>query len=104
MTLGDALKHPWVSGEEASDRELSSDVIKVLRQFNQQSKLKKAITKTLAAHMGKEPQAKIKEHFNRLDTNGDGALDANELKLLLQDMGITESQALQQAKEIISQS
>lgn len=103
MTLGDALKHPWVSGEEASDRELSSDVIKVLRQFNQQSKLKKAITRTLAAHMGKEPQQKIKEHFQRLDKDNSGGLDAPELALLLQDMGITKAEAENEATKIIKE-
>jgi len=103
MTLGDALKHPWVSGEEASDRELSSDVIKVLRQFNQQSKLKKAITRTLAAHMGKEPQAKIKEHFQRLDKDNSGGLDSSELALLLQDMGITKVEAEAEAAKIIKE-
>merc|ERR1719495_3138565 len=93
MKLSDALAHPWVIGTEASDKELSSDVIKVLRQFNQQSKLKKAITKTLAQHMGKEPEEKIRDHFNRLDTDNSGALDQNELALLLEDMGYSKEEA-----------
>jgi len=103
MALQDALKHNWVSGETASNQELSSDVIKVLRQFNQQSKLKKAITRTLAAHMGKEPQAKIKEHFKRLDKDNSGGLDSGELALLLQDMGITKVEAESESKRIISE-
>jgi len=103
MKLKDALVHKWVSGEGASDKELSSDVIKVLRQFNQQSKLKKAITRTLAAHMGKEPQAKIKEHFKRLDKDSSGGLDAAELALLLQDMGITKAEAETESKRIIDE-
>merc|ERR1719433_2388287 len=101
ISLADALKHPWVTGKDASDQEISSDVIKVLRQFAQQSKLKKAITKTLATHMGKEPEAKIKAHFQRLDKNNSGGLDHEELALLLQDMGITKSKAIEEAKAII---
>jgi len=97
-----ALDHSWVTGEEASDKKISEDVLRVLRQFNQQSKLKKAITKTLAAHMGTEPQAKIREHFKRLDKNGDGSLDASELAVLLMDQGFTKSQAEQEARGMIS--
>merc|ERR1719461_1309412 len=101
ISLADALKHPWVTGKDASDQEISSDVIKVLRQFAQQSKLKKAITKTLATHMGQEPEAKIKSHFERLDKNNSGGLDHEELALLLQDMGITKSKATDEAMAII---
>jgi len=101
LKLEAALAHKWVQGKSTSDDKVSEDVIRVLRQFNQQSKLKKAITKTLAANMGSEPQKKIKEQFDRLDKNGDGALDANELSLLLIDMGFTKIQAHQEAKKII---
>jgi len=101
MKLEAALAHKWVQGKSTSDEKVSEDVIRVLRQFNQQSKLKKAITKTLAANMGSEPEKKIQEHFNRLDTNGDQALDANELSLLLRDMGFAKNQAHQEAIKII---
>jgi len=101
ITLEEALTHPWVTGQDASNDEISNDVIKVLRQFAQQSKLKKAITKTLATHMGKEPELKIKAHFERLDKNNSGGLDQEELALLLEDMGITKSKAIDEAKAII---
>lgn len=96
-----ALEDPWVTGKESSDKKIDSDVIKVLKQFNQQSKLKKAITKTLAGHMGAEPMAKIKEHFDRLDKDNNGSLDKEELSLLLQDMGISPSNAIAEAAKII---
>lgn len=104
MTLEAALQHKWIQGEDTSQTPISDDVLRVLRQFNQQSKLKKAITKTLAQHMGKEPQQKIREHFKRLDKNGDGALDAEELSTLLQDMGYTKAEATKEAKKIIQTS
>merc|ERR1711933_310176 len=104
MSMEEALKHPWIVGTDVKDTKISDDVLRVLRQFNQQSKLKKAITKTLAQHMGKEPQQKIREHFKRLDKNGDGALDAEELSTLLQDMGYTKAEARKEAKKIIQTS
>jgi len=104
MTLDAALKNPWVQGKETSDVAISNDVIKVLRQFNKQSKLKKAITKVLAHHMGEEPKKKIEEHFKRLDKDGNGHLDAGELTFLLMDMGYTEVKAKEEAKEMINSS
>jgi len=97
-----ALRHPWILGKDTSDQYFSADVIKILRQFNQQSKLKKAITRTLVKHM--EPQDKIHEHFKRLDRNGDGALDVYELSQLLMEMGTSKEQAISEAKAIISTS
>merc|ERR1712186_313257 len=82
MDMKKALADPWVNGTAASDKKISDDVLRVLRQFHKQSKLKKAITKTLAQHMGKEPQQKIREHFERLDKDGNGGLDCQELSLL----------------------
>lgn len=101
IKMEDALADPWVTGKESSDKKIDSDVIKVLKQFNQQSKLKKAITKTLAGHMGSEPKEKIKEHFNRLDKDGNGSLDKDELSLLLMDMGISKAMAVEEAEKII---
>jgi len=101
MKLEAALAHRWVLGTRTSNEKVADDVIRVLRQFNQQSKLKKAITKSLAANMGSEPEKKIKEHFDRLDKNGDNALDADELSFLLMDMGFSKNQAQLEAKKII---
>lgn len=102
MKLDKALENPWVQGKEASDKAIDKDVIKVLSQFATQSKLKKAITKALAQHMGKEPKEKIKEHFDRLDKDNNGALDAEELSVLLMDMGVTKTEAREQADQIIN--
>jgi len=97
-----ALRHPWVLAKDTSDQQLSSEVINILRQFNKQSKLKKAITKTLVRHM--KPEAKILEDFKKLDRNGDGYLDVHELTELFMEMDIRKSLAITEAKAIISTS
>jgi len=99
IKVEDALRHPWIIGEETSDKKFSMELIKVLRQFNEQSKFKQAVTRILVKHM--EPQEKIQEHFQRLDKNNDGSLDVNELSVLLMDMGVTKAQALKEANAII---
>merc|ERR1712013_395914 len=72
-----------------------------LRQFNHQSKLKKAITRCLAKNMSQEPEKEVQRHFTRLDKDGDGFLDAEELKLLLLDMGLAPVAANTEAENML---
>jgi len=104
LALKDALEHPWVQGRGTSGRLISDDVIKVLRQFREQSKLKKVITRTLAAHMGKEMEDKIRKQFCSLDTNRDGVLSAHELAPLLTQIGLTKQQSSLEANKILEMS
>jgi len=101
LTIGDALRHPWVQGKGAEDIQLNKDVIRYLRQFNYQSKLKKAITRCLAKNMSSEPQEEVKRHFLRLDKDGDGFLNCDELEWLLLDMGFAPIKAKQEAKSML---
>merc|ERR1719384_61174 len=101
LSIEDALRHPWVQGKAAAEIQLNKDVIRYLRQFNYQSKLKKAITRCLAKNMSQEPEKEVKRHFIRLDKDGDGFLDADELKLLLLDMGFAPHTAAEEAKTML---
>merc|ERR1712087_730767 len=101
LTMEDALRHPWVQGKAAAEIQLNKDVIRYLRQFNYQSKLKKAITRCLAKNMSQEPQEEVKRHFARLDKDGDGFLNEDELKLLLLDMGFAAIKAKEEAKSML---
>lgn len=101
--LKKALGDAWLTGD-AKEEPISDDVLRVLKQFNKQSKLKKAITKTLSLHMGAEPQKKIKAHFDRLDKDKNGALDIGELTQLLLDMGVKQKDAEEQAQEMMDHS
>jgi len=101
ISIEDAIRHPWVQGVDASDFKLNKDVIHYLRQFKYQSKLKKEITRVLAANMTQEPSEQVKKHFNRLDADGDGFLDLEELTFLLLDMGYTGHLAQKEAVNMI---
>ena len=101
ISIDEALRHPWVQGKAAAEIQLNKDVIRYLRQFNYQSKLKKAITRCLAKNMSSEPEKEVKRHFERLDKDGDGYLDVDELKYLLLDMGFAPSKAVVEAKEML---
>ena len=101
ISIEDAIRHPWVQGVDASDYRLNKDVIHYLRQFKYQSKLKKEITRVLAANMTEEPSAQVMRHFNRLDADGDGYLDLDELTFLLLDMGHVGCRAKEEAQKMI---
>merc|ERR1711971_580802 len=80
---------------------LNKDVIHYLRQFKYQSKLKKEITRVLAATMTSEPSKQVLSHFKRLDADNDGFLDKEELTYLLLDMGYVGHQAGEEAVKMI---
>jgi len=101
LTLQAALQHPWVVGTDVPDEELQQDVVRCLKQFNYQSKLKKAIARCLAANMTEEPEKEIKLHFSRLDKDGDGHLDLSELEVFLLDLGYAPSVAKEEAKQML---
>jgi len=99
LKLEAALEHRWVRGINTSNEKVSAEVIRVLQQFKQQSKLKKIIAKTQAVNMASH--SLVKEQFDRLDKNCDGALDLNELSLLLMDAGYSKKQAYLEAAKMI---
>jgi len=104
IKLQEALAHPWVQGKSTSTVKISADVMRVLRQFNWQSKLKKAVTRRLAENMGEKPERKIREQFFKLDKNNDGGIDLSELSVLLTNMGFTKARAEEEAKKIMATS
>eukprot|EP00490_Sorites_sp_Unknown_P029505 CAMPEP_0114672618 /NCGR_PEP_ID=MMETSP0191-20121206/43225_1 /TAXON_ID=126664 /ORGANISM="Sorites sp." /LENGTH=217 /DNA_ID=CAMNT_0001935415 /DNA_START=1129 /DNA_END=1782 /DNA_ORIENTATION=+ len=53
--------------------------------------------------MTKEPTEQVKRHFNRLDVDGDGELDVDELTILLLDMGYATNVAKKEAKFMLDQ-
>mmetsp|Transcript_10141 Transcript_10141/g.9153 ORF Transcript_10141/g.9153 Transcript_10141/m.9153 type:complete len:576 (-) Transcript_10141:291-2018(-) len=101
ISIEDAIRHPWVQGVDASDYRLNKDVIHYLRQFKYQTRLKKEITRVLAANMTTEPAQQVLRHFKRLDADGDGYLDLEELTFLLLDMGHVGCRAKEEAQKMI---
>ncbi len=77
------------------------DTLPETRQFKYQSKLKKEITRVLASNMTSEPSKQVLSHFKRLDADGDGYLDLQELTFLLLDMGYIVHLAQSEAIKMI---
>ena len=101
LSIEDCLQHPWVRGVDVKDYKLNSDVLKYLKQFKQQSKLKKEITRVLATNMTEEVGKSVLHHFNRIDGDNDGYLNNEELEILLLDQGYSKHEAANESKAII---
>jgi len=106
LNAEEAMTHDWVvandSSENApSDRSVDKDILKCLKQFAQQTKLKKRVSRLLAANMGEDSQQKIKKHFQSIDEDGDETLDRKELAELLIKLGTPEDEAMDEALQML---
>merc|ERR1719384_2758892 len=54
LTASEALNHPWLTGGGSSEV-VHADVLKCLKQYNYQTKLKKLVSKLLVDNMGVGP-------------------------------------------------
>merc|ERR1719245_2169260 len=95
--------HPWVIGVSATKNKINLDTLRSLRQFQHQSKLKKAVAGILAANMGEGPEKRVREHFDRLDIDGDKQLDLEELTRLIKDLGFHDLESEQEAARMLQE-
>jgi len=103
LSMDDAMQHPWVIGEAAEAHSINLDTIRSLRQFAAQTRLKKAVARILAQNMGEGPEARVREHFERLDADGNNTLDIDELSHIMKDLGYHPSESRQEAERIMAE-
>merc|ERR1719373_1540308 len=103
ITMDEAMQHNWILGATASDNKINVDAVRSLRQFNYQSKLKKAVSNILASNMGDGPSERVAQHFRQLDKDGDEKLSVDELATLFKEVGYQEETATAEAKRVMSE-
>jgi len=103
ITMDEALQHNWILGETATKNKINVDAVRSLRQFNYQSKLKKAVANILATNMGDGPSERVLKHFNSLDKDGDQKLSVEELEALFKEVGYQADTATAEAKRVMSE-
>merc|ERR1719499_313011 len=103
LNVNEARQHPWVIGQTAKDNDISIDTIRSLRQFTAQTKLKKAVSRILAQNMGDKPQQRVKEHFTRLDEDGNGCLDVDELTQVFVHLNYHPTEARAEAVKVLEE-
>lgn len=87
ISAADALKHPWLSGAEASDAPLGGEVLKRLKHFTNANKMKKLALKVIACNLSREEILGLKKMFKEMDKDGSGAITFNELKTGMRKLG-----------------
>jgi calcium-dependent protein kinase len=103
ITMDEAMQHNWILGEAATENKINVDAVRSLRQFNYQSKLKKAVSGILASNMGEGPSERVLKHFKSLDKDGDDRLSVEELEALFQEVGYQNDTATAEAQRVMSE-
>ncbi|KAH7512471.1 calcium-dependent protein kinase 32 [Ziziphus jujuba] len=96
LTAQEVLDHPWLqNAKKAPNVSLGETVKARLKQFSVMNKLKKKALKVIAEHLSVEEVAGIKEGFKLMDTNNNGKINLEELRIGLHKLGhqIPESDA-----------
>ncbi|KAL3632722.1 Calcium-dependent protein kinase 33 [Castilleja foliolosa] len=97
ITATEVLEHPWIKGEEASDKPLDSAVLSRMKQFRAMNKLKKLALKVIAENLSAEEIQGLKAMFTNMDTDNNGTITYEELKDGLARLGskLTEAEVRQ---------
>jgi len=83
-TAEQALKHPWIrdcAPRAESTSIIRDDMVRNLRSFRSQSKLKKAALNIIAGQMSEDRILELRAAFKALDVNGEGLLTLEELQI-----------------------
>jgi len=87
-TVEQALAHPWVSGDAASDRPIDRALIHSLLNFNAKNKFKDAALKLVAAKLSAHDVQSLRDAFHRIDRDNTGFLTFAEMKVALREAGL----------------
>jgi calcium-dependent protein kinase len=94
LTAEDALKHPWISGDQAPDVPLPPRCRERLSQIHTHMRLKVALGRLLSQQLVSDDEKKeVDLVFKKFDKNGDGRLERDELEALMRYLGTDPRQA-----------
>ncbi|MFS7914998.1 putative protein kinase CAMK-CDPK family [Helianthus anomalus] len=87
LTAQQVLEHPWLNSKKAPNVPLGDIVKSRLKQFSVMNKLKKQALRVVAEHLSVEEVAGIRQDFHMIDTNNNGKINLEELRIGLQKLG-----------------
>mmetsp|Transcript_1527 Transcript_1527/g.3486 ORF Transcript_1527/g.3486 Transcript_1527/m.3486 type:complete len:491 (+) Transcript_1527:154-1626(+) len=79
MTAEEALLHPWLRGDEASDKKMDEMIMESIKNFSAENRFKKAILEELVDELDDNDTKLLQEQFKKLDTDGDAKISLKEL-------------------------
>ncbi|KAL9393929.1 hypothetical protein Peur_013214 [Populus x canadensis] len=84
LTAAQALSHPWVrEGGVASEIPIDISVLSNMRQFVKYSRLKQFALRALASTIDEEELADLKDQFDAIDVDKNGAISLEEMRQAL---------------------
>ncbi|KAJ6413243.1 hypothetical protein OIU84_006107 [Salix udensis] len=84
LTAAQALSHPWVrEGGSASEIPIDISVLSNMRQFVKYSRLKQFALRALASTINEEELADLKDQFDAIDVDKNGAISLEEMRQAL---------------------
>ncbi|CAK7334273.1 unnamed protein product [Dovyalis caffra] len=84
LTAAQALSHPWVrEGGDASEIPIDISVLNNMRQFVKYSRLKQFALRALASTIDEEELADLKDQFDAIDVDKNGAISLEEMRQAL---------------------
>ena len=85
ISAEELLLEPWVSGKEANDVNLGNKVVRRIKRFSAENKLKKAALYMMGQMLNPSEIVDIKELFQKLDKDGNGSITIDEMRKGLKD-------------------
>ncbi|KAM7256815.1 hypothetical protein ACFE04_012556 [Oxalis oulophora] len=87
MTVEEASEHAWIINADKAPTVPLGEVRSRIKQFSLMNKFKKKVLRLVADNLPVEQIDRLKEMFNMMDTDQNGDLSFDELKLGLQSIG-----------------
>jgi len=104
LSAREALQHPWIVGETASEVLIPAHVIESLQDFSAKAKLRAAVGRVLTNEMMTEQDKEnVAALFKKYDKNGDGKLQAQELADMMKDLNWDKSADLAKMVEALDE-
>lgn len=105
-SAADALRHPWLLAQGASERPLDAVVPRRLARFAGMSRLRRAALISAAGALPSTDTAALRALFDSLDTDHTGSLSADELRVGVARLtdGCADEDALEAAVSAVTRS
>eukprot|EP00475_Leptophrys_vorax_P030938 TRINITY_DN4668_c0_g2_i1.p1 TRINITY_DN4668_c0_g2~~TRINITY_DN4668_c0_g2_i1.p1 ORF type:complete len:487 (-),score=78.41 TRINITY_DN4668_c0_g2_i1:262-1722(-) len=87
ISAADALRHPWVASDKASEKPLGAAVLKRIQKFSAANKMKKLALKVVACNLSREEISGLKKMFKEMDKDGSGSITYDELREGMRRLG-----------------
>jgi len=99
MTAEEALQHPWIKGDSASEK-FDPLVVKGIKTFSSVNRFKHMILENLVESLDDEEVKKLREQFKTMDEDGSGEVEITELAKVLGNLKPKEVKKIMESMDV----